>query len=197
MTDAVCRSCAKPLAGRAGRTGRSSVYCSAACRQKAYRERQAAPVDTVRGLIEEVGRQVEALVPQPPSVFYSGVTDLASSVGRLRRIARVARDTAKDSVTRADVTKGPDSPVPADESTTAGRDAPHPTAPRTSPDQGPRTRASGPARFGPARFRHRRFRHTVRRHAAFRHAGLRDAAFRHAGLRDAAFRHAGLRDAGL
>lgn len=143
MTDAVCRSCAKPLAGRAGRTGRSSVYCSAACRQKAYRERQAAPVDTVRGLIEEVGRQVEALVPQPPSVFYSGVTDLASSVGRLRRIARVARDTAKDSVTRADVTKGPDSPVPADESTTADRDAPHPTAPRTSPDQGPGTRASG------------------------------------------------------
>ncbi|MET8284152.1 hypothetical protein AB0M86_31360 [Streptomyces sp. NPDC051639] len=96
MTDAVCRSCAKPLAGRAGRTGRSSVYCSAACRQKAYRERRAAPVDTARGLIEEVGRQVEALVPQPPSVFYSGVTDLASSVGRLRRIARVARDTAND-----------------------------------------------------------------------------------------------------
>ncbi|MER5404484.1 sigma-70 family RNA polymerase sigma factor [Streptomyces sp. NPDC002769] len=143
MTDAVCRSCAKPLAGRAGRAGRSSVYCSAACRQKAYRERQAAPVDTVRGLIEEVGRQVEALVPQPPSVFYSGVTDLAASVGRLRRIARVARDTAKvDSVTRADVTKGPGSPAPADEPTTADHDAPHPTTPRTSPDQGPRTRDS-------------------------------------------------------
>nr|WP_168528138.1 sigma-70 family RNA polymerase sigma factor [Streptomyces sp. RPA4-2]QIY62677.1 sigma-70 family RNA polymerase sigma factor [Streptomyces sp. RPA4-2] len=137
MTDAVCRSCAKPLAGRAGRTGRSSVYCSAACRQKAYRERRAAPVDTARGLIEEVGRQVEALVPQPPSVFYSGVTDLASSVGRLRRIARVARDTANDdSVTRADVTKEPGSPVPGDEPATADHDAPQATAPRTSPDQG-------------------------------------------------------------
>ncbi|WP_393098883.1 sigma-70 family RNA polymerase sigma factor [Streptomyces sp. LN325] len=118
------------------------MYCSAACRQKAYRERRAAPVDTARGLIEEVGRQVEALVPQPPSVFYSGVTDLASSVGRLRRIARVARDTANDdSVTRADVTKEPGSPVPGDEPTTADHDAPQDTAPqattpRTSPDQG-------------------------------------------------------------
>jgi RNA polymerase sigma-70 factor (ECF subfamily) len=72
------------------------VYCSAACRQKAYRERRAEPADTVQGLIEEVGRQVGALVPQPPSVFYSGVSELASSVGRLRRIARMARDTAKE-----------------------------------------------------------------------------------------------------
>ncbi|MEU1194625.1 sigma-70 family RNA polymerase sigma factor [Streptomyces sp. NPDC005813] len=92
--DAVCRSCGKPLPGRSGRKGRSSLYCSAACRQKAYRDRRTAPVDTVRGLIEEVARQVDALVPQPPSVFYSGVTELSSSVGRLRRVARVARDTA-------------------------------------------------------------------------------------------------------
>jgi RNA polymerase sigma-70 factor (TIGR02960 family) len=96
VVDAVCRSCGKALPDRAGRTGRTSVYCSAACRQKAYRDRRAAPTDTVRGLIEEVGRQVEALVPQPPSVFYSGVSELASSVGRLRRVARVARDTAKE-----------------------------------------------------------------------------------------------------
>ncbi|WP_229702643.1 sigma-70 family RNA polymerase sigma factor [Streptomyces albiflavescens] len=53
-------------------------------------------MDTAEGLIEEVGRQVEALVPQPPSVFYSGVTELSSTVGRLRRIARVARDTAQE-----------------------------------------------------------------------------------------------------
>jgi len=104
--EAVCRSCGKTLPDRAGRTGRSSVYCSAACRQKAYRERRAAPVDTVQGLIDEVGRQVEALVPQPPSVFYSGVTELSSSVGRLRRIARIARDTANEaSVTKAAVTE--------------------------------------------------------------------------------------------
>jgi RNA polymerase sigma-70 factor (ECF subfamily) len=72
------------------------VYCSAACRQRAYRERRAAPSDTAQGLIEEVGRQVRELVPAPPAVFYSGVSELATSVGRLRRIARMARDTAKD-----------------------------------------------------------------------------------------------------
>ncbi|WUK90573.1 sigma-70 family RNA polymerase sigma factor [Streptomyces sp. NBC_00358] len=122
VVDAVCRSCGKPLPERAGRTGRSSLYCSAACRQKAYRDRRTAPADTVRGLIEEVGRQVEALVPQPPSVFYSGVSELASSVGRLRRVARVARDTAKDDyVTRAAVTKAAGAPAPAAEGGTADR----------------------------------------------------------------------------
>ncbi|MER5825507.1 sigma-70 family RNA polymerase sigma factor [Streptomyces mirabilis] len=94
MVDGVCPGCGKPLAGRTGRKGRSSVYCSAACRQRAYRERRAAPSDTAQGLIEEVGRQVRELVPAPPAVFYSGVSELATSVGRLRRIARTARDTA-------------------------------------------------------------------------------------------------------
>ncbi|MET7940222.1 sigma-70 family RNA polymerase sigma factor [Streptomyces sp. NPDC005302] len=115
VADTVCRSCGKPLPGRAGRTGRASVYCSAACRQKAYRDRRAAPADTVRGLIDAIGRQVEDLVPQPASVFYSGVTDLASSVGQLRRIARVARDSAKaDSVTSDSVTKSPPPRDPAE-----------------------------------------------------------------------------------
>ncbi|MEV5792102.1 sigma-70 family RNA polymerase sigma factor [Streptomyces sp. NPDC052192] len=114
VADTVCPSCGKPLPGRAGRTGRSSVYCSAACRQKAYRDRRAAPADTVRGLIAAIGRQVEDLVPQPPSVFYSGVNDLASSVGQLRRIARVARDSATDgSVTPAAVTEPAVSPPPS------------------------------------------------------------------------------------
>ncbi|MFD6497881.1 sigma-70 family RNA polymerase sigma factor [Streptomyces sp. NPDC060188] len=115
VADTVCRSCGKALPGRAGRTGRTSVYCSAACRQKAYRDRRAAPADTVRGLIDAIGRQVEDLVPQPASVFYSGVSDLASSVGQLRRIARVARDSAKaDSVTAASVTKSPPPRDPAE-----------------------------------------------------------------------------------
>jgi RNA polymerase sigma-70 factor (TIGR02960 family) len=106
-----CPSCGKPLAERAGRTGRRSVYCSAACRQKAYRERQGTAGVSVHGLIKEIGRQVEELVPQPPSVFYSGVTELSSSVARLRRIARTARESARESVTRAPVTE-----VPVDES---------------------------------------------------------------------------------
>jgi RNA polymerase sigma-70 factor (ECF subfamily) len=87
------------------------VYCSAACRQKAYRERQGSVGVSVQGLIKEIGRQVEELVPQPPSVFYSGVTELSSSVARLRRIARTARESARESVTRTPVTE-----VPVDES---------------------------------------------------------------------------------
>ncbi|MGQ4383304.1 sigma-70 family RNA polymerase sigma factor [Streptomyces sp. SAS_270] len=114
MADDVCRVCGKPLPARVGRAGRSSVYCSAACRQKAYRERQAPEEPaSVRGLIEEIGRQVQQLVPTPPSVLYAGAADLASSVGRLRRVARVARDTARqaeparDSVTPEPVTQSP------------------------------------------------------------------------------------------
>ncbi|WP_406126468.1 sigma-70 family RNA polymerase sigma factor [Streptomyces sp. NBC_00989] len=110
MAAEFCPSCGKPLTARAGRTGRRSVYCSAACRQKAYRDRQGSEgVDGtgVDGLIREIGRRVEELVPQPPSVFYSGVTELSSSVARLRRVARTARDTAQESVTPTSVTESP------------------------------------------------------------------------------------------
>ncbi|TQJ88191.1 sigma-70 family RNA polymerase sigma factor [Streptomyces sp. SLBN-31] len=108
MVADVCASCGKPLPARAGRTGRSSVYCSAACRQKAYRERQgnaAGAATGVQGLIDDIGRRVTELVPQPASVLYSGVTELSASVARLRRVARVARDTANDSVTPTAVTE--------------------------------------------------------------------------------------------
>ncbi|MGW3305765.1 sigma-70 family RNA polymerase sigma factor [Streptomyces sp. NPDC001073] len=85
------------------------MYCSAACRQKAYRERHGGGGVGVDGLIKEIGRQVERLVPQPPSVFYSGVTELSSSVARLRRVARTARETAREqtpeSVTQEPVTE--------------------------------------------------------------------------------------------
>ncbi|WLW54951.1 RNA polymerase subunit sigma-70 [Streptomyces sp. YU58] len=101
-----CPVCGRPLPARAGRTGRSSVYCSAACRQKAYRERRE-PVagGGVRELIEDIGRRAGQLVPQPPAVLYDTVTELSASVARLRRVARTARDTAEDSVTPASVTE--------------------------------------------------------------------------------------------
>ncbi|MFD8303535.1 sigma-70 family RNA polymerase sigma factor [Streptomyces sp. NPDC059690] len=108
MVADVCASCGKPLPARAGRTGRSSVYCSAACRQKAYRERQGNAAGAgagVQGLIDDIGRRVTELVPRPASVLYSGVTELSASVARLRRVARVARDTANDSVTATAVTE--------------------------------------------------------------------------------------------
>ena len=112
MVAQVCASCGKPLPARAGRTGRSSVYCTAACRQKAYRKRHdldqsgaagAAGAAGVDGLIEDIARQVKELAPQPPSVLYSGATELSSSVARLRRVARLARDTANVSRETAEV----------------------------------------------------------------------------------------------
>ncbi|MGI5493521.1 sigma-70 family RNA polymerase sigma factor [Microtetraspora malaysiensis] len=99
MSEDVCRSCGTSLPSRAGKPGRSSVYCSAACRQKAHRSRQAAPGEqAVRELIADVQRRVQLLVPQPPEVFYSEVTTLSSSIGRLRRIARSARDAVRIAV---------------------------------------------------------------------------------------------------
>ncbi|MEU6142451.1 sigma-70 family RNA polymerase sigma factor [Streptomyces sp. NPDC047081] len=107
----VCASCGKPLPERTGRKGRSSLYCSAACRQKAYRERQGTG-SGVEGLIEDIGRRVKELVPQPASVLYSGVNELSAAVARLRRVARVARDSANDSVTPTPVTENPDTGKP-------------------------------------------------------------------------------------
>ncbi|MGX1369975.1 RNA polymerase sigma-70 factor (TIGR02960 family) [Streptomyces canus] len=108
MATDVCAVCGNPLAARAGRTGRGSVYCSAACRQKAYRERRQPQGLTVQGLIDDIGRQVGRLVPQPADALYATVSELSASVARLRRVARTARDTTRDagdSVTAADVTQ--------------------------------------------------------------------------------------------
>ncbi|MCT9078532.1 sigma-70 family RNA polymerase sigma factor [Streptomyces fulvoviolaceus] len=110
MTHDGCPVCGKRLAARAGRTGRSSVYCSAACRQKAYRERQGGGDGfSVQGLIDDIGRQAGRLVPQPAEALYSTVNELSDSVARLRRVARTARETtaeeAGESVTPARVTE--------------------------------------------------------------------------------------------
>lgn len=47
-------------------------------------------------LIDDIERRVQSLAPQLPGAFYTDVTELSSSVGRLRRIARVAVDAAQD-----------------------------------------------------------------------------------------------------
>ncbi|AOR34316.1 RNA polymerase subunit sigma-70 [Streptomyces fodineus] len=121
----ICASCGGPLPVRAGRRGRSSVYCSAACRQKAYRERQDGG-GGLEELIESVGRQADALVPRPASALYAGVTELSASVARLRRIARLAQETAEQSVTETGVTEipGPDSPDSVTDSPVTETDEP-------------------------------------------------------------------------
>lgn len=104
MTEETCASCGGPLSARGGRRGRSSVYCSAACRQKAYRERQGGG-SGLEELIDAVGRQARELVPRPAAALYAGVSELSSSVARLRRIARVAQEAAEQSVTPTAVTE--------------------------------------------------------------------------------------------
>jgi RNA polymerase sigma-70 factor (TIGR02960 family) len=90
-----CRTCGRPLPERTGRRGRASLYCSPACRQKAYRNRQEpAAGDTVTGLIADIDQRVKRLEPTAPGTFYDDVTDLSSSVGRLRRVAKLAADAA-------------------------------------------------------------------------------------------------------
>ncbi|MFF7068364.1 sigma-70 family RNA polymerase sigma factor [Streptomyces pseudovenezuelae] len=108
MATDVCAVCGKPLAARAGRTGRGSVYCSAACRQKAYRERRQPRGLTVQGLIDDIGRRAGQLAPEPADVLYATVGELSESVARLRRVARTVRDTTRDagdSVTADPVTQ--------------------------------------------------------------------------------------------
>ncbi len=92
------------------------MYCSQACRQKAYRARQA-PGDTVPELIADIERRVKDLTPRPPSTFYTEVSALASSVGQLRRIAKVATEI----VTSEPVTE----PRPQDEAAFAATLEPH------------------------------------------------------------------------
>ncbi|TYB46440.1 sigma-70 family RNA polymerase sigma factor [Actinomadura chibensis] len=108
MAGNVCRTCGKSLPAAGGKPGRASVYCSAACRQKAYRTRQATS-GGVQQLISEIERQVKGLVPEKPEPFYSGVESLSSSVRRLRSIARVARDASRtvtpEPVTNSGVTE--------------------------------------------------------------------------------------------
>ena len=87
---AECRACGRPLTKTAGKPGRTSLYCSPACRQKAYRERSAPTDDPVPELIADIERKVKALVPDRPVEFYTEVDALAGSVGRLRRIAKNA-----------------------------------------------------------------------------------------------------------
>ena len=101
-----CRTCGKPLTKPAGRPGRTSLYCSPACRQKAYRERSTPAGDPVPELIADIEHKVKALVPDLPVEFYTEVNALSGSVGKLRRIAKDAY-TASTAAPRQNVTAEP------------------------------------------------------------------------------------------
>jgi RNA polymerase sigma-70 factor (TIGR02960 family) len=115
VPEAGCRTCGRPLPRRAGQRGRSSVYCSAACRQKAYRLRHTpATGEVVHALIADIERRVQGLTPQLPGAFYADVTALSTMVGRLRRIAHTARDAAQSAVASPGRRAGSETVTPAD-----------------------------------------------------------------------------------
>ncbi|UMP04830.1 sigma-70 family RNA polymerase sigma factor [Amycolatopsis sp. EV170708-02-1] len=107
MTGQACANCGGPLPPRAATRGRTAVYCSAACRQQAYRSRRS-PAPDMDTLIAEVGRVANRLTPQPPDTFFADLTTLTSDVGRLRRIARLALRARPENVTPAPVTESLD-----------------------------------------------------------------------------------------
>ncbi|EME52402.1 RNA polymerase subunit sigma-70 [Amycolatopsis decaplanina] len=104
MTGQVCGICESPLPSKTRARGRTAVYCSAACRQKAYRSRRN-PEPDVDALIAEVGRVANRLSPRPAEAFLTDLTTLDSDVGRLRRIAQLALRPKSENVTPALVTE--------------------------------------------------------------------------------------------
>ncbi|QNT97600.1 Sigma-70 region 2 [Streptomyces griseofuscus] len=95
MQERRCQSCGGVLAHR-GR-GRTSVYCSAACRQRAYRLRSTAESQTPAAVLADIKRQVAGLALEPPAAFRADAEALAASARRLRRLAQ--------NVTQVPVTK--------------------------------------------------------------------------------------------
>ncbi|MFF4315928.1 RNA polymerase subunit sigma-70 [Streptomyces sp. 900105755] len=105
MSGRICQVCAAPLADRV--RGRTSLYCSAACRQRAYRHRRTAIDQPAADVLADIERRVRTLALQPPHAFRSDAEDLAAAVRKLRRLA--ARN-----VTRIAVTKTAEPPPEAD-----------------------------------------------------------------------------------
>ncbi|MER6226881.1 RNA polymerase subunit sigma-70 [Streptomyces sp900105755] len=104
MSGRICQVCAAPLADR-GR-GRTSLYCSAACRQRAYRRRRTTIGQPAAEVLADIERRVRTLALQPPHAFRSDAEALTAAVRKLRRLARDVTQTA--------VTKTAERPPEAD-----------------------------------------------------------------------------------
>jgi RNA polymerase sigma-70 factor (TIGR02960 family) len=87
-----CSQCGRPLPEQDRRRGRATAYCSAACRQKAYRDRKS-PSESVTELVAAIRRQAGELDPQHPPTLEVGARTLAGSVRRLSALARDATRT--------------------------------------------------------------------------------------------------------
>ena len=90
-----CQVCDAALPDR-GR-GRTCVYCSAACRQRAYRLRSSVADRTPADVLATIERQVRNLALEPAQAFRADAEALAATVRRLRRLAQ---NVTQDSVTK-------------------------------------------------------------------------------------------------
>lgn len=110
MKERSCRVCGAALSDR-GR-GRTSVYCSAACRQRAYRNRHGAPDQPAAEVLAEIERQVQGLALAPAQAFRADAEALAAAVRRLRRMAQggTPESPALQNVTSEAVTKSEEPP---------------------------------------------------------------------------------------
>ncbi|MFF4120985.1 RNA polymerase subunit sigma-70 [Streptomyces sp. NPDC001714] len=104
MSGRNCQVCAAPLPDR-GR-GRTSVYCSAACRQRAYRRRRTESDRPAADVLADIERRVKTLALEPPHAFRSDAEALAAAVRKLRRLAH--------DVTQVAVTKTAERPPDPD-----------------------------------------------------------------------------------
>lgn len=67
------------------------MYCSQACRQRAYRERRQPVGVPVRELISDIGDRLRRLRLDPALAFHADVEALSTRFAQLRRLARQAR----------------------------------------------------------------------------------------------------------
>lgn len=104
-TTGECLACGRGIE-KGGGPGRVPAYCSQACRQRAYRERQQPSVVPVQELISDLGDRLRKLRPVPRGTFHTDVEALSGPFTQLRRIARQARadEREQESVTPAPVT---------------------------------------------------------------------------------------------
>ncbi|MEU3463467.1 RNA polymerase subunit sigma-70 [Streptomyces sp. NPDC006733] len=86
-----CQVCGEPIVA-GGRSGRTAVYCSQACRQRAYRERRQPAGVPARELVTEIADRVRRLRLDPAPAFHADVESLSPRFAQLRRLARQARE---------------------------------------------------------------------------------------------------------
>lgn len=116
-----CQQCGAALPER-GR-GRTSVYCSAACRQRAYRDRHAAPDQSAADVLADIERRVKGLALEPAQAFRADAEALATAS---RRLWRMARNVTPEVVTKSvEVEEGAPPPRLDDETEFAALVEPH------------------------------------------------------------------------